>query len=93
MNKEIESLKKELEDLKKERENLELKNELKQKIVSLKKGFNPWPRFNFFQDINVKENLKEIWGPIRSYIINAKRLERKQEQRGANYYIRGLLNK
>ena len=81
MNKEIEKLREELAYLKKTRDHFVERNKLRQEILSLKKGFNVWSGFNPFRDVEVKENLKEIWYPIRSYIIGMKRQQRREERR------------
>ena len=80
MNKEIKELRQEVASLKKKKQHFEERNKLKKEIVSLKKGFSVFAQFNPFRDVAMRENLREIWYPIRTYIINYKREERRQEK-------------
>lgn len=83
MNKEITKLRKELKELKEKRDFLIEKSKLKQEIKSIhfKKGFNVFAQFNPFRDVELKENFKEIWNPIRTYFVGMKREQLRQERR------------
>ena len=86
MKNEIENLKMQVEVLKKKKQYFEEKNKLKEEIITLKKGFNVFAQFNPFRNVEVKENLKEIWSPIKYYLVGMKR-EQLREQRRQDWLL------